>query len=115
VVDGTRNRRAVHDPGFCFRGAGWKIESEQPFALPHGEGRLVRLSRASETAEAVYWYSDGLSAHADPRRYWLEATLRRLSLGRSGPEPVLVMLVPAGPSPAGWQEWMRSWPMLTRY
>ena len=115
VVDGTRNRRAVHDPGFCFRGAGWEIEGERALELPHGLARIVRLRRDGETADAVYWFSDGLSAHGDARRYWIDATLRRLSFGHSGPEPVLVMLVPVTDSPAEWTQWLRRWPELTRY
>lgn len=114
VVDGSRNRRAVHDPSFCFRGAGWTVVAEEPLALPHGEARRVTLSREGAELEAVYWYSDGQAAHASPPRYWAATTWRRLTLGGSGPEPVLVLLVPARGRAVNWGDWLARWPQFTR-
>jgi Protein of unknown function (DUF3485) len=113
VVDGSGNRRAVHDPGFCFRGAGWTVAAEAILALPHGEARRVTLRRDSEELEAVYWFSDGRRAHASPVRYWMDTTARRLTLGHSGPEPVLVLLVPAQGRASDWAGWLRRWPVFT--
>jgi hypothetical protein len=114
VVDGGGNRRAVHDPGYCFRGAGWTVVSEEPLALPHGEAVRVRLQKAGEELDAVYWFSDGRRAHASPTRYWWDTTRRRLTLGASGPEPVLVLLVPAQGGAVSWPEWLDKWPQFTR-
>lgn len=94
LLDGTHNRHIVHDPRYCFRGAGWTILSEKPFPLPHGEGNQVALLKDNERREAVYWYTDGSKQYSSPMYYWWETTLRRLSLGRSGPEPILVIIQP---------------------
>ena len=41
IIDGTHNRHAVHDPTYCFRGAGWIISSERPLPLPGGTGEIL--------------------------------------------------------------------------
>jgi hypothetical protein len=114
VVDGSGNRRAVHDPGFCFRGAGWTVVTEAPLALPHGEARRVVLRRGADELEAVYWFSDGRRAYSSPARYWFDTTWRRLTFGRSGAEPVLVLVVPAQGRGPNWPEWLRRWPGFTQ-
>jgi len=114
VVDGNGNRRAVHDPSFCFRGAGWTVAAETPLMLAHGEAVRVTLRKDGAELEAVYWFSDGRQAYASPPRYWLDTTLRRLTLGASGPEPVLVLLVPAQGRVADWSQWLASWPQFSR-
>jgi hypothetical protein len=96
LVDGTRNRHAVHDPLYCFRGAGWALAGERRVPLPGGEGRLVQLARKGEMAEALVWFTDGRRRHASPLRYWAGTTLRRLTLGASGEEPVLAVVQPLG-------------------
>lgn len=92
VVDGSSNRHGVHDPLYCFRGAGWSVTSSRDWAIRGGTARVVALSQGRATAEAVYWFSDGGTRHASAPRYWWQTALRRLSLGRSGPEPVLVLV-----------------------
>ena len=92
VVDGSSNRHAVHDPLYCFRGAGWSVTASREWAVRGGTARVVTLSQGRAAAEAVYWFSDGDSRHASAPRYWWQTALRRLSLGRSGPEPVLVLV-----------------------
>jgi hypothetical protein len=114
VVDGSGNRRAVHDPGYCFRGAGWTVVAETPLWLAHGEAVQVQLKREGAELEAVYWFSDGRSAYASPMRYWRESTLRRLTLGRSGDEPVLILLVPAQGTKVDWPGWLARWPQFDR-
>jgi hypothetical protein len=113
VVDGSRNRRVVHDPAFCFRGAGWTVAADEPLALSNGEARRVILRREGSEMEAVYWFSDGRRAFGSPTHYWLETTWRRLTLGASGPEPVLVLLVPAQGRAPNWTEWLAHWPQFT--
>lgn len=114
VVDGSGNRRAVHDPAFCFRGAGWTVGEETKVGLAHGEATRVVLQRGTEEMEAIYWYSDGRRGHGSPITYWLDTTIRRLSLGRSGAEPVLILIVPAQGRGPNWGEWLSRWPVLTR-
>jgi hypothetical protein len=106
VVDGSGNRRAVHDPGYWFRGAGWTMLAETPLLLAHGEAVQVKLQREGAELEAVYWFSNGRSAYASPLRYWRESTLRRLTSGKSGDEPVLILLVPAQDARVDWPEWL---------
>jgi Protein of unknown function (DUF3485) len=92
AVDGSADRHAVHDPLYCLRGAGWQLRATKDVDIDGGRARLLRLSRKGVTREVLYWFSDGASRHASMTRYWLQTTLRRLTLGKSGPEPVLVML-----------------------
>jgi len=112
VIDGTHNRHAVHDPAFCFRGAGWEVEDELPFAVEWGEARRVALSRRGETAEALYWFSDGERAFGSPLGYWWRTTLRRVSLGASGQEPILIVLTPIDDRPVDWDALLSGWPEL---
>ncbi|MBA3845857.1 MAG: exosortase-associated EpsI family protein [Planctomycetes bacterium] len=92
IIDGTRNRHAVHDPMLCVRGGGWTISQRVPFPLPGGAGELVTITKGEQASEVLYWFSDGVDRHASPSSYWLQATLRRLTFGASGDEAVLVLL-----------------------
>ncbi len=42
--------------------------------------------------ETAYWFSTGRQRHTSVIRYWFQATLRRITLGRSDKEPVLIMI-----------------------
>jgi len=112
VLDGTRNRHAIHDPTFCFRGAGWEIESQKPFPLSQGTGSLVKLTKNGSKAEAVYWFSNGQKQFSSPLQYWEETSLRRLSFGASGAEPVLIILSPTTDAPPDWKSILKAWPEL---
>lgn len=92
VIDGSRNRHAIHDPRYCFRGAGWEIvdESEVPFL--GGEAIRMTLEDDEVRCEALFFYSTGDLIFSNPTEYWLRATLRRWTIGRSSPEPVLIMV-----------------------
>jgi hypothetical protein len=114
VVDGSLNRQAVHDPEFCFRGAGWTVASSAPLDLLHGRARLLQLRKGDITAEAVFWFSDGTEAFAEPWRYWAATTLRRLTFGKSGPEPVLVLLTSLDATAPKWNALLERWPDLAR-
>jgi hypothetical protein len=94
ALDGTKNRHAVHDPYYCFRGGGWEIIKDQNFPLPDGEAKLVEITKGAKRKTALYWFSDGTSQFTSPWRYWWDTTARRLTLGRSGEEPLLVILQP---------------------
>ncbi len=95
VIDGSNDRHAVHDPMYCFKGAGWGIQSVKEKAMTGGVGKVLKLERDDTTAEALIWYSDGHKKFASPWEYWWSATLRRITLGKSGAEPVLIILQPA--------------------
>ena len=112
LIDGTKDRHAIHDPAFCFRGAGWLIDSSEPIQLERGEGRHLRLSRNAERAEAVFWFTEGDRQYAAPTRYWWRTAWRRLTLGRSGPEPVLVVLSSTEGTLPNWRRILDSWPEL---
>jgi len=112
VIDGTKNRHAVHDPVFCFRGAGWDIVSQENIPMSNGEARLVHLRQDKDTAEALYWFSDGQTQFDRPLEYWWKTALRRLTFGASGNEPVLVVLTSTGPTLPHWQALLKSWPEL---
>jgi hypothetical protein len=112
LIDGTRNRHAVHDPLFCFRGAGWEVLQESSLAVEWGEARRVQLSRRGESGEALYWFTDGQQAFGSTMQYWWRTTLRRMSLGASGREPVLVVITPATDAPVDWAALLHTWPEL---
>jgi hypothetical protein len=112
VIDGTRDRHAVHDPLFCFRGAGWGVAEQSTVTLERGEARRVALRNGTQRAEALYWYSDGRYAHASALRYWWQSAWRRLTLGRGGAEPVLVILAVVGGSPPDWSAVLTDWPAV---
>ncbi|MCP5516923.1 MAG: exosortase-associated EpsI family protein [Verrucomicrobiales bacterium] len=94
VVDGSRNRHAVHDPTYCFRGAGWRIAAREAAPVPGGEAAWLDLTQGNEHQAAAFWFSDGRFRHSSPLRCWMQTTLRRLTLGRSGEEPLLVLVQP---------------------
>lgn len=114
VIDGSRNRQAVHDPEFCFRGAGWTVEERSDVIMDAGRARLLRLRQGATTAEALFWFSNGEEAFAQPARYWLAATWRRLTFGASGAEPVLVLLTSLDATPPQWPSVLLHWPELSR-
>ena len=43
AVDGSRNRHAVHDPLYCFRGDGWQVLRQQLVTVPGGHAKLLTL------------------------------------------------------------------------
>lgn len=104
VLDGTENRHLVHDPTYCFRGDGWEISSYEEIPVDKGFGGLYTLKRGSETKEALFWFSDGKIKYAWPIKYWLQATLRRLSLGWSGEEPLLFVIQPLDTKNTDWKK-----------
>lgn len=115
VIDGTRNRHAVHDPLYCLRGAGWEVRHGTDIAVPGGTARLLSLEGNGRTAEALYWFSDGQTRHASAPRYWAQTTGRRLTRGRSGEEPVLTMVQPWDGEPVNWEKALQKLPMLFEF
>ncbi len=114
VIDGTRDRHAVHDPLYCIRGEGWRVISQNAFALAGGEAKLIRISRDGHEAEALVWFSDGKRRYASPVRYWWSTTLRRLTFGRSSAEPVLVRLQTTHDNVVNWRRVADQFPPLAR-
>lgn len=92
IVDGTRNRHAVHDPRYCFLGAGFHVQHAAAVPVVGGEATLLRLERNGQRTQIVYWFSDGSQRHGSFTRYWWQTTLRRITWGNSGAEPVLVIV-----------------------
>ena len=103
IIDGARNRHAVHDPAYCFRGAGWDITGDRPLNLPGGAGKILTLQKNGETRQAVFWFSDGLERHAQVSRCWWWVALRKLTFGSSGPAPVLVLVQPLNGGETDWE------------
>ena len=112
IIDATRDRHAVHDPMFCFRGAGWEPAARRPLPVPGGAAEHFALQRGGNRAEAVVWFSNGHTRHASAPRHWRETIARRLTLGRSGPEPVLVILQPLAGETVDWTELFDRFPAL---
>ena len=104
VVDGTLNRHAIHDLLYCVRGAGWEICSDQPLDLPCGAGRMITSRKGDEEAVLVYWFSDRKVRHGSFLKYRLQTALRRITAGKSGLEPYLIVIQSCGQQPADWRE-----------
>ena len=94
VLDGTKDRHAIHDPYYCFKGGGFEVVGAKEIAIPNGNGMLVQLKKDGRQVEALYWFSNGETHYSSALQYWLQATLRRLTFGLSGEEPVLITIQP---------------------
>lgn len=92
VVDGTLNRHAVHDPMYCFAGAGYEVITDLPMKVEGGVARCLYISQGGKRSRIVYWFSNGETRHSSILAYWLNTTIRRITFGLSGPEPVLVIV-----------------------
>ena len=104
IIDGTHNRHAVHDPLYCIRGDGWEVISENSFPVDGGEAKLIRAKKNGREAESLVWFSNGSQRHGSAMRYWWQTTLRRLTLGRAGQEPVLITVQAASSAPMNWRQ-----------
>ena len=117
VIDGGTNRHAVHDPVYCFRGAGWTVRERRLFPLEGGSAAVLKLARggADEEQEAMYWISDDQRRYVEPWRYWWQTTMRRLTFGHSGAEPVMVILQPASTGAFDWQRLADHFPVMLNF
>lgn len=112
IIDGTGDRHAVHDPLYCFKGAGWSVAGREAVRITGGEAALLQLRRQDRDASALIWFSDGRERHASALRYWWQTTLRRVTLGASGEEPVLIILQPAEGRSLNWEQIFSALPAL---
>jgi len=112
AIDGSRNRHAIHDPTFCFRGAGWTIGAARDLPVPGGYVRVLSLTKDGRQIEAMYWLSDGQTRHASALEYWWQTTWRRLTLGHSGAEPILFVLQPVNRESLDWELLLEQFPSL---
>ena len=113
VVDGTKNRNAVHDPTLCFVGEGWKIDSQKKMEIEGGDATIITISKGIINKEVALWFSEGEKKYGSPMTYWLRASLRRLTLGYSGEEPLRVMVQPVAYNrTVNWKEMIEKFPEL---
>lgn len=96
VMDGTRNRNAVHDPLYCFRGRGAQVTKVEDLEVEGGKVRWLTMVEKGQVKNALFWFSDGDRRFPSMVEYWLRTTLRRLTFGLTGAEPVAVMIMPIG-------------------
>ena len=94
IMDGTKNRHAIHDPTYCFVGAGWKVANEERIHFENGYGTLLTMERGANSNEALYFFSDGLRQYSSVIRYWWDTMIRRLTLGKISEEPILIIVQP---------------------
>ncbi len=107
VIDGTRNRRAVHDPMYC-----WTILARTPLEFPGGTGTALRVVEEGVEKEILFWFSDGSRKHASPARFLLQATWRRATLGRLSDEPLLILVEPLDSATVNWYRVLDEFPWL---
>lgn len=112
VLDGTHNRHLVHDPYYCFRGLGWNILQNTDYPLPNGQASLLLIEKGNEKKQALFWFSDGKEVYSSPFRYWLDTTIRRLSFGLTGEEPLLIVVQPEGTQSTDWKRFSKTFSQL---
>lgn len=112
VLDGTANRHAVHDPTYCFAGGGWTVINTQDIPFQNGSASIYTLQKGDQTRRVLLWFTNGKTVFASPWRYWWETTLRRLTLGSYGQEPVLVVVQPLTPGEKNWKEFFDQFPQI---
>ena len=112
IIDGTGDRHAVHDPSYCFKGAGWSVDDQQSRPIAGGQAKRLSLRQKDRNAEAMIWFSDGRERHASALRYWWQTTLRRVTMGRSGAEPILIIVQPAAGGTLDWDRLLEAFPVL---
>jgi Protein of unknown function (DUF3485) len=103
IIDGARNRHAVHDPTYCFRGAGWEISGERELPVAGGAAKIVTLQKGAETRTASFWFSDGQTRHGSVTRCWWQMACRRMTFGASGAQPVLALVQPLDGGDVNWE------------
>jgi len=112
AIDGTHDRHAVHDPLYCFRGGGWTVGADRLLPVPGGNARILELSKPGRTVEVMFWITDGRVRHGSAVRAWWQSTLRRLTFGYSGDEPVLFILQPLPGQTVNWDDVLVDFPAL---
>lgn len=103
IIDGARNRHAVHDPTYCFAGAGWNIAGQRDMPVTGGVANIVTLQKNAEMRTAAFWFSDGVIRHGSVAHCWWQMACRRMTFGASGPEPVLVLVQPLDAGEVVWE------------
>ena len=69
VIDGSRNRHAIHAPAYCFRGAGWQIVAQSDLPLSARfwmQTALRRMTRGHTGSEPVLVVLEPLAGGAAP-------------------------------------------------
>jgi hypothetical protein len=94
VIDGTKNRHALHDPYYCIQGAGYQIVRSEKIPLTGGSASQLTVRKGTTERRLIFYFSNGTKRHDSPPRAWGESALRRLSLGRSSAAQVLVLIEP---------------------
>jgi hypothetical protein len=113
AVDGGGDRHAIHNPRYCFRGAGWTVEDETSLPLMGGgDAQVVHLKKNNEVAEAIFWITDGQHRYASTYKAWWNSTLSRLGWQCSSRTPVLVLLQPVGGGTVDWEDVINRFPEL---
>jgi hypothetical protein len=112
AVDGSRNRHAVHNPLYCFRGDGWQVIREQTLPVPGGQAKSLSLARNGRRTEAIFWFTNGQERHCSAWRAWWLSQLYRLTLGKFGGEPALVLLQPGNAEAPNWSSIFSKCPFL---
>jgi hypothetical protein len=102
LIDGSKDRHAVHDPRYCFQGAGWRVLDEQRRPINGGEAHWIRAANEEGRAEAAFWFADGDRRYASLPRYLMNSVLRRMTFGKVGGKPVLVVVQALDGSEIDW-------------
>lgn len=104
AVDGSGNRKFIHDPQYCFQGTGWECVEQQKLPLPNGKAEILKFTRDGESKIFAYWFDDDRRTFYSMPEFLFRATLRRITLGLSGKEPIFMNLYPGGDFPTS-EEW----------
>lgn len=100
VIDGAQNMHAIHDPAFCFRGAGFDVVRESDVPLSGGVGRQVELKSENEKRELVYWFSDTRTRYHSLLNFRLQTAFSRLNANQR--TPLMILLYGRHRTPDQW-------------
>ncbi len=114
VLDGTKNRQAVHDPQHCFHSGGWQLGPETETPTARGLATELRLKQPTRETEILYWFTDGQTHHPSPITYWMSETVRRLTLGQVGEAQLLILIQKLSPpNTTKWDSLFQAVPALS--
>lgn len=112
ILDGTHNRHAVHDPTFCAYGGGWAVSGRERLPVEGGQVEKVTMVKGDQKRELLLWFSNRAHKFPSIYEYWYVASIRRLSMGYSGEEPIRIMVQPVDNDTPNWREFIRNFPPL---
>lgn len=65
--------------------------------MVNGTATELQIHQPDRKTEVLFWYSDGQAQHPSPFTYWIRSTFRRLTMGFSSEEQLLIVVQKLSP------------------